>query len=246
MANRINHLNHCQVLTSFISSNYFNDINSISRISGINSKVFAYSVMRRLKGAFILIILFIIINGILGGCASVQYKPPATQQVQVDSKYLAKPDNAWAMIGKVSYQDGKNSAIVNIDWQQISANHYSIRIFNSLGGDIIRITQQDGNTKIRMRGEDILNPDNLAESIEEEIGYYVPLEQLIFWIKGQASGDDEFTATYDKTGSMLLQLQQNGWQIDYKRFERGVARRITATRNEYIITLAITSWAIAG
>lgn len=178
----------------------------------------------------------------LHGCATLQRATPSDEAEQIDYEYLLNPDSQWTMQGKISYRDERQAAIVNIRWRQLSANHTSIRVFNSIGGDIVRINQQSGETKLRMRGKDIVNPEDIATLVNDEIGYYVPLEQLTFWIKGQAWPDSEYMAVYDATNSMVLHLQQDGWQIDYRKFEKNVARHITAIRQPYVITLVIPSW----
>lgn len=176
----------------------------------------------------------------LGGCATIQKSPDSNLANQVSAEYVAKANNPWMLLGKISYRDGKNTAIVNLDWQHLGDGYDTIRIFNSLGGDVARIEQKDGTSKVRIKGKDIVNPTNMAEAIADEVGYYIPLEQLQFWLKGEPAPDSEAQTSYaDGDASRIV---QDGWQIDYSSFKQGLARRITAKKSPHTITLAITSW----
>lgn len=215
-----------------------------------------------------LVVCVVLVGGImLSGCATLPAKD-AELATQVSAEYIAKPSNSWLLIGKISYRDGdaKSSAIANIDWQHIgvggnrdaeadasedtdadaSSTSSSIRIFNSVGGDIARVEQNGDTSKVKIRGKDLTIPPGdygLAEAIEQEVGYYVPLEQLRSWIKGEVWPNSDAkigSAAGDK--SRIVSIIQDGWQIDYSNFQQGLARRITAKKDAYIITLAITSW----
>ena len=188
----------------------------------------------------------------INGCSTVPSKSSVLQapHLTVDADYINNTNNAWELKGKLSYQDGTKAAIVNIDWQYMADNSLTIRVFNALGGDLVKITKQNTKngdaTTIRIRGKDYVDPEDIATLVDEEVGYYVPLEQLEFWVKGQGWPGSEFAPYYSSSSEAgdlaIISLLQDGWQINYSKFEQGLARRITATRNPYVITLVISSW----
>ncbi len=201
---------------------------------------------------FLVVISTLATISAINGCSTVPRKSSVLQapHLTVGDDYINNSNNAWELKGKLSYQDGTKAAIVNIGWQYMADNSHTIRVFNALGGDLVKITKQNTKngdaTTIRIRGKNYVDPEDIATLVDEEVGYYVPVEQLEFWVKGQGWPGSEFVPYYSSSSEAgdlaIISLLQDGWQINYSKFEQGLARRITATRDPYVITLVISSW----
>ena len=81
--------------------------------------------------------------------------------------------------------------------------------------------------------------------IQDRMGWPIPVDALQWWVRGLAAPGAIEGETLDAEG-LLISLAQFGWSVVFDRYESvaGVAlpKRLTATRDDYRVKLAISRW----
>ena len=177
---------------------------------------------------------------LLSSCITVPTKPqePDVTAEYVQSNGAAQP---WLAKGKISFWNAeeKRSQTASFEWQHWAPRSYKVRLSSPVGN--IAIYTRDGEARnIKMRNKDISGTKDLSSQISRELEFPVPLEQIVYWFRGELFPDGSRANTHVNAAKPVI--SQLGWQMEYEDFENGLARRITAKHHPYRIRLAITSW----
>ncbi len=150
-------------------------------------------------------------------------------------------NSSWVLQAKIGYRDATKSSQAQLIWRQYKLN-YETKVF-AITGEIARINKQEEIFKLKVRGKEIIDPSDLTASIEKESGFYIPLEQLEYWMKGEPYPHSNYRAGFNED-KLLVSLDQNQWHITYSEYEDGLARMIRASNPPYVIVLVVTSWKV--
>lgn len=177
---------------------------------------------------------------LLTSCAVIPSKTTKEEITEEVNPLIIQDNNrSWKLEAKVGYSDESTSNQAYMIWQQ-NKDNYTIKIFG-LSGELLRLNKEASIYKLRANGNDIVNPPNLTKEIIKKTGLYVPLAQIEYWVKGSAYPYSSSKADFNPQG-LLINLEQNNWQISYSEFQNDLARRITAVNPPYKILFVISSW----
>jgi outer membrane lipoprotein LolB len=77
------------------------------------------------------------------------------------------------------------------------------------------------------------------------MGWPIPVDALQWWVRGLAAPGAIEAEMLDAEG-LLISLGQFGWSIDFDRYDSVAGlvlpKRLTATRDDYRVKLAISRW----
>ena len=188
----------------------------------------------------------LVIMILLASCASL---PPSTTTKgrkdatpqKVIPAIIQDSNSSWVLQAKIGYRDATKSSQAQLIWRQYKLN-YETKVF-AITGEIARINKQEEIFKLKVRGKEIIDPSDLTASIEKESGFYIPLEQLEYWMKGEPYPHSNYRVGFNED-KLLVSLEQNQWHITYSEYEDGLARMIRASNPPYVIVLVITSWIV--
>jgi outer membrane lipoprotein LolB len=91
----------------------------------------------------------------------------------------------------------------------------------------------------------VLSATDPEQLLAATMGIRIPVNGLIYWIRGLPDPHQQSELTGDKAGR-LIRLEQNGWIIDYLRYEQiaglELPTRIRARQNGLKVQLVINEW----
>lgn len=175
---------------------------------------------------------------ILFGCTTAPvvttHIPPANWHTIV--AHLTKIQN-WHLTGQLGIQAEKTAQSFTIDWQQKQQN-YKILCFGPLGQFIAELsgTPVFATLKINTGEQKTGNPTFLLKQI---LNVSLPLQSLLFWVRGIPDPNIPSTLLFYKTGE-IAEVHQLGWKITY--FPQKIIFEKTPVR----IKLVISKWTFSS
>lgn len=150
----------------------------------------------------------------------------------------------WALIGKISLDDGEQGGSGKLQWQ-VKSGSSELDFHGAMGRgawhlqigpDGAVLTEADGTEKTAA---------GVNALIQERMGWPIPVDALQWWVRGLAAPGGVDVEMLDSEGR-LLSLEQLGWSVDFSRYADfgGVElpKRLTAKRDNYRVKLAIGRW----
>ena len=81
--------------------------------------------------------------------------------------------------------------------------------------------------------------------VEEQIGWRLPVDHLLWWVRGLPAPDSPSNLQLDSS-SRLGRLSQSGWTVEYSRYQEvdGVElpQRLQISGHDLLLTLVVTEW----
>jgi outer membrane lipoprotein LolB len=164
----------------------------------------------QIKCSKTIIFAIVAIFGFTGCATMAPVSPPLSKGAQ--QAKLQKLKN-WQFSGAISITQKNSSSIANINWQQ-HENNYQISLTSILNiAGIELIGNKDQITLIKS-GQQQISANTPEELMQKELGWWLPLENVHYWLFAQPAPKSPYHATY-YANSALQQLQQQRWQIHY-------------------------------
>ncbi|MDR1529293.1 MAG: lipoprotein insertase outer membrane protein LolB [Burkholderiales bacterium] len=154
-------------------------------------------------------------------------------------------DAPFAMQGRFSAQAGDDVYVAAFDWRHAPPRD-AIDFVSPLGNRIASLTRDEKEIVI-MRGNDnrgVWQGSDLQTLTQETLGFPLPVDGLIFWIRGIPTPRKTNGIALDAQGR-LAQLKQEGWVIDYQyaRTDAALPLQIDARYGETIsLRIRIDAW----
>jgi len=178
---------------------------------------------------------------LLAACAHqpAKIEPPALGW-EAYSAQLQNLEN-WQLLGKAGIKTADKSGSLRMTWQQ-QGQFFNLQFFNPLGQRVASISGIPHQAQILTDESD--GPQNLQDSLQQ-LGWNVPMDQLLYWIKGipapglfQLSFNDQQRAA---------SIRQADWQIDYLDYtqvdnELVLPRKLKLQNDQAQLTLVINEW----
>jgi len=152
--------------------------------------------------------------------------------------------NQWTFNGRVAVRDAQADGWnASLSWRQ-KDEHYDIKLSGALGQGGVRIHGNGGQAVMEAADQ----PPQMAESpealMQAQLGWYVPVRSFKYWLKGQP-GPQAYERDVDHLGR-LARLQQDGWEITYKRYARvngiELPRKLELSNHRLRVRLVIDQW----
>lgn len=201
--------------------------------------------MRELKPFGTLIILSLL----LISCAR-QYAPqgPAFQKTSWPKRRARLQTlQKWRVQGGLSIQLQDQSQFVHFNWQQ-TQNHFQLKLFGPLHLGQVSLTGRPGHVTL-VRGNQTLKAQSPEQLMQQQLGWYLPLETMQAWIRGLPAKGPYKNKQIDAYGH-LRQLHQFGWNIqylDYQAYRSGqwdLPKRIRLIHGPLKLKIVIQRWII--
>ena len=205
------------------------------------------SLKTNIKNRFSLLII-ILISFLISACATnsdidVPQDMPAFNQQQIQPKLMNI--SSWKISGVIGikYNDKADSA--NYIWQQKGADFY-IKIYGPLGVGAVEINGDNNSVVLTDSDGKKTTSDNVENLLNQKLGWSVPVNGLVYWVKGITQPNTQKQTKYDQQ-NLLENLQQDGWDIDYKNYKLvdgkyPLPSKVFMTRDDITIKVIIKSW----
>jgi outer membrane lipoprotein LolB len=191
----------------------------------------------------------IIAAATLSGCASLTPSTLTAQQKQLHQRpaiqqtALLQALTHWQIEGAFSLSQGAKHIIANYTWQQRPST-FSLRIYSGLNLASISIKGSDHNITLTNENGQTWHAKSISSLMQKALGWQLPINGLVYWIKGLPAPGKH--STQINTTGNLKTLTQNGWQINYQRYQRAdiydLPNIITIQGHQTHIKLVIKRW----
>lgn len=154
----------------------------------------------------------------------------------------------WQLKGKLAVRQPTDSgtAIIN-HWIQ-EGDAYDLSLSSSfLGLGQTELRGVPGFIELRLPNGDTYQSTDPEVLIEAATGWQLPLNSLVWWIRGMPGPDGDFRLYFDQSKTLAM-IRQKGWEIHYDRWQPfldglpQLPARITAVKGEKRVRLAVTEW----
>ena len=185
---------------------------------------------------------------LLTACAALEPEtpqPPARQTWAAHSEQLASL-KTWTATGKVSLRSPQAAESASLLWQQ-RGTVTDLQLRGPLGAGATAIYSDGQQLEIRRGDERRVLDISTPSAIRESTGWDLPLQSLVYWLKGLPSPDAAVQQLdLDPATDLLSRLTQNDWQIDYQKYgEFGgitLPKQLAIRRGETEVKLVISHW----
>ena len=151
----------------------------------------------------------------------------------------------WKATGRLVASKGKEGANASFTWTQ-KGEYYNIKLFGPFGAGSAHLT---GNAK-QVVFDDADGKRTITKDpetlIQRKMGLSIPLKGLKYWIKGVPSPFAKIDFLEVNKSSELKRLKQNGWVIQYTRYDhntwQSLPKKIMLTNRDLKVKLVIQQW----
>lgn len=145
----------------------------------------------------------------------------------------------WSFEGRIALVGQKDSWSANITWDHDSEVE-KIKISGPLGQGAVIITLTGDRVEIDRGGRDVKSSKQPDEFINAQLGMFVPVQSLKYWVVGLPEPNSQYRDTE-------MGFDQSGWLNEFAQMlviEDGglMPRKVTITNNKIKLKLIINNW----
>ncbi|NOQ36888.1 MAG: outer membrane lipoprotein LolB, partial [Methylococcaceae bacterium] len=145
----------------------------------------------------------------------------------------------WSFDGRLALFDGKESWSASIEWTH-SDGKDELKLSGPLGQGAVAISLTENSVTIDRGDEQIQQSTDVDAFIEQQLGIFIPVRALRYWVLGLTAPEKEFV---ELTGG----FEQEKWIIQYLQMqqtdkEKWMPRKLKAHQNKTRLKLIIDNW----
>ncbi|QSP96246.1 outer membrane lipoprotein LolB [Marinobacter salinisoli] len=202
--------------------------------------------------------LILPLAAMLAACTTIQVEPlpeGMTDQPPADwadkSEQLRQFDH-WQLVGKLAIRQPSDSGTALINHWIQNGDQYNLALSSSfLGMGSTRLQGTPGFIELTLPDGDTYRSGDPESLLEAATGWQLPLNQLVWWIRGLPAPGDDFRLLFDANQQLAI-IRQSGWEIRYDRWQRflnshpSLPAKITALKDGKRVRLVISDWQDLG
>lgn len=182
--------------------------------------------------------LAIILLLALVGCARM---PVA---IAPEALLAMRPVMQFKLDGRLSVKTETQNFSGSLAWLR-AGHEETLLLSGPLGQGAAEIRRQGGVVVLKGADGSVVTEESDALLMERALGLRLPLDGLVYWLSALPRPRVEFRAAAGEDGH-LASLDQDGWHIEYSRYQRRGDRwlpgRIFASRGELEFRLVVDAW----
>lgn len=193
-------------------------------------------------------LLALLLTLLLAGCAGLQ--PQESLEGAGDARTWREHRervgtiDGWQITGKLGVRSPQESGSGTLFWLQ-RQGYFDIRLSGPLGRGATRLTGRADRVDLEIAGQGRYQADSPDALLEEQLGWRLPVANLLWWIRGLPAPDSRSRLQLD-TSSRLARLEQDSWRIEYLTYAEhaGVMlpERVKLYGEDVELTLVIKDW----
>ena len=150
---------------------------------------------------------------LLGACAGTPSMDAPVDPDWERRAELLRELQTWDFTGRIQVSDAEETHNSRIRWRQ-NGDNFIINLWGALNIGATEITGSPEQVTLQQaRREPIISASPEA-MIAEQIGYELPVANLLYWIKGIPVPGQAARPVFNEH-RQILSLEQSGWQIEY-------------------------------
>ncbi|MGZ5576565.1 MAG: lipoprotein insertase outer membrane protein LolB [Methylobacter sp.] len=148
----------------------------------------------------------------------------------------------WSFEGRLALTGQNDSWSANINWEH-SPEAEKIKLSGPLGQGAVLISLKGNVVTIDRGGNDVLSSTQPEEFINQQLGMFVPVRSLRYWVVGLP----EPSSSYKDVGNGFSQA---GWLSEYKQMqpvdEKAMPLKMIVMNSQVKLKLIIDHWDLNG
>lgn len=176
-------------------------------------------------------VLFFPACSMLPTAPEIAYKPTSAQSELYDLQ-------RWGFEGRIAVVSKSDVAQASINWEH-SPDEDLIKLSGPLGQGAVTIQLNSTGVTIDRGGGDVKTSTNPEEFINQQVGLFVPVKSLRYWVVGVPEKSQDVTTI--ESG-----FEQAGWRNQYKAMQpvggHVLPRNMTVTKDSVKLKLFIDQW----
>ena len=153
----------------------------------------------------------------------------------------------WTIKGKIAFIEGDSKQSANLYWRQTEKST-TLNLTTFLGVNVLSLKSKDDIHILKANGK-TYQDDNLEDLLSQVSGIRLPVNALVYWIKGlKAQSEDQITysATTNLPETLNAWVNNAYWQLHYKKYNLvnnlRLANQLTIKHQHLTIKMAIHTW----
>ena len=208
--------------------------------------------MPALKSVKLPNIAVIIVILMLSACTSLTVKQnvpksnhPQLQWLQYQEKLSTL--TTWQAKGVIGIVIDNKGQSANFIWKQNNQDFW-LQVYGPLGLGATTFKGDSAGVTMKQSGKKVKHAKTLASLMQQELGWYLPLEDLFYWARGLYNPSLPYNIDLNDYGLPQC-IQQQGWYINYQNYalfagKYPLAQRMVLHYNNIKLTGVIKAWTI--
>jgi outer membrane lipoprotein LolB len=185
----------------------------------------------------------------LAACAQQPVKPVAANAAllahQAAREHALALHAAWTLQGRIGVSDGRNGGSGSLEWTQGSGS-FRFTVHAPITGKTWTLSGDAHHAVLQGLLEEPVEGADAATLLERELGWRVPVAELVDWVRGmRAPGDADIQFRAD---GLPAAIEQAGWKVEFPEYDESrkppLPRKVFASRGNYKVRLAIREWTL--
>ena len=187
----------------------------------------------------------------ISACSTIG-KKPLNQQSQVDwvqYQLEAGRINQWDLRGRAAIFVDDDVHNVGLSWQR-DEDDFVMILEAPFGQGVMRIEssyETDLPIKLSLPDGQVVYGQDAETTLQSVVGWSIPVNGLVFWIKGLPQKSDSFSHLLNADGR-LESLLQNGWRINFLNYfdfddpAKGLPSKLYLKHEKLALKIVIEYW----
>lgn len=187
---------------------------------------------------------------VLAGCAArAPFEPAALPATVLAADWPGRSEqlraiDGFTLAGRVAVVAGDEGFSAGLRWQQ-RGESAAIVLEGPFGVGALAIDVEGEALRVTTGRGDRYQGEAARAALEQQLGFELPLDALRYWVRGLpfSTGAEQ---SLDPAAPRLLQLREQGWQIDYVEYQavpfEYQPRRLVARKGNARVRLMIERW----
>ena len=169
------------------------------------------------------LVCFLLSIFILSACVTVEkHQLPPGSEISKQAAWEVHRANiqslqTWKLKGRVAGKSNNEGFRAGVHWNQLQHN-FVIDLHGPLGRKVAVITGELGSVQLKTSKGERFEADDPEELMQSLFGYSLPVNGLRHWLLGVPDPKQTYGSLELDEQGRLIQLNQAGWLIDYKRY----------------------------
>jgi outer membrane lipoprotein LolB len=152
---------------------------------------------------------------------------------------------SWSIQGSLGITYNGKTDIVSFEWLNTDKN-YTIDIHSPLNLASVHIVGDSHQVTLWKSGKRRMTAATAEELMQDQLGWSLPISSLVYWIRALPSPSSPIELQALDEYNHLIQLQQNGWTIQYLSFmpvdEVDLPTKMVVQSSQVRCKIAIKKW----